>query len=251
MLSRLFRRAASGPPPSGPPGTRLYAVGDIHGRVDLLAQIHSQILADAAEADAARHVVIYLGDYIDRGPASKGVVDLLLHHPLPGFEAVHLKGNHEQALLEFLENIETAPDWLSFGGAATLASYGVELDDKAGGLAVLRRAQAELRHSMPRDHADFYRRLKLSHQEGDFFLVHAGVRPHVPLEAQSEEDLLWIRHEFLQSKERFGKFIVHGHTITEVPEIRPNRIGIDTGAFHTNRLTCLVVQDAEFDFLQS
>jgi serine/threonine protein phosphatase 1 len=255
MLSRLFRRGApvaEAPPTAAvPPDTRLYAVGDIHGRVDLLAELHRLILKDAAGAQAKRYVVVYLGDYIDRGPASKAVVDLLLRDPLPGFKAIHLKGNHEQALLDFLDDPAIGRDWLGFGGDATLASYGIELPHWAIDDASLKRAQVELRHSMPREHGDFYRGLRLTHEEGDFFLVHAGVRPGVPLEAQRDNDLLWIRSEFLQSDQGFGKLVVHGHTIAAAPQVRHNRIGIDTGAFHTGHLTCLVVQDAEYGFLQT
>ncbi len=252
MLRNFFRRSGPAAAPSAevPQGTRLYAIGDIHGRADLLADLHRRILQDAAGSSAERQVVVYLGDYVDRGPSSKGVVDLLLRNPLPGFEAIHLKGNHEQALLDFMDDAEPGPEWLSWGGDATLASYGIAVssdptDDQ------LRRARAELRHSMPRDHADFYRALKLTHQEGDYFLVHAGVRPGVPLSAQTEEDLLWIRYEFLMSDQGFGKLVVHGHTIAETPQIRHNRIGIDTGAFHTGRLTALVAEGADYSFLQT
>lgn len=234
-----------------PPGTRLYVVGDIHGRVDLLAELHRLILKDAAASDAKRYVVVYLGDYIDRGPDSKGVVDLLLRNPLPGFQAVHLKGNHEQALLDFLDDPGIGQDWLGFGGDATLASYGIKLPSWAIDESSLRRAQVELRHSMPRDHGDFYRGLRLTHEEGDYFMVHAGVRPGVPLAAQSDDDLLWIRNEFLLSERGFGKLVVHGHTISDAPQIRFNRIGIDTGAFHTGHLTCLVAQDEAYSFLQT
>jgi serine/threonine protein phosphatase 1 len=252
MLSRLFKRSAPVPPSAAaPPGTRLYAIGDIHGRVDLLAGLHDLILKDASGSAAKRQVAIYLGDYIDRGSDSKAVIDLLLHAPLPGFETIHLKGNHEQAMLEFLDDAATGRDWLSFGGEATLKSYGVALPHRTAGDADLRRAQAAFRHAMPHDHGEFFRQLRLSHEEGDFFLVHAGVRPGVPLEAQNAWDLLWIRNEFLTSRQRFGKLVIHGHTITETPEIRPNRIGIDTGAFNTGRLTCLVVEGAEYRFLQT
>jgi serine/threonine protein phosphatase 1 len=195
--------------------------------------------------------LVYLGDYIDRGADSKGVVDRLIDAPLPGFECIHLKGNHEAALLDFLQDVAIGPDWLGVGGTATLQSYGVRVPDWAIDREAMLRAQAELRHLMPREHRDFYRSLRLSHLEGDFLMVHAGVRPGVPLEAQSEGDLLWIREQFLRSNQDFGKIVVHGHTIAELPELRRNRIGIDTGAFHSGRLTCLVVQGAELGFLQT
>jgi serine/threonine protein phosphatase 1 len=252
MLRNLFRRSGPAAAPSAevPQGTRLYAIGDIHGRADLLADLHGQILKDAAGSSAKRLVVVYLGDYVDRGPSSKGVVDLLLRNPLPGFEAIHLKGNHEQALLEFMDDAGIGGEWLSWGGDATLASYGVVVSEVPTE-DELRRARAELRHSMPREHADFYRSLKLTHQEGDYFLVHAGVRPGVPLTAQSEEDLLWIRYDFLMSDQGFGKLVIHGHTIAEAPQVRHNRIGIDTGAFHTGRLTALAAEGNDYFFLQT
>jgi serine/threonine protein phosphatase 1 len=237
--------------PSVPVGTRLYVVGDVHGCVELLARMHRLILADAAQNQSERRVVVYLGDYIDRGPDSKGVVDLLIDDALPGFESVHLKGNHEQALIDFLDDIAIGPDWFSFGGVATFASYGLEAPKNIFDAEGLLAAQAALRETLSEAHLRFYRELRLGHFEGDFLMVHAGLRPDVPLDAQIENDLLWIRDPFLSSDANFGVIVVHGHTIALYPEIRSNRIGIDTGAFHTGRLTCLVLQGAQIDFLQT
>jgi serine/threonine protein phosphatase 1 len=237
--------------PAVPDGTRLYVVGDIHGCADLLAAMHRLILADADRATADRLVVTYLGDYIDRGPDSKGVVDLLTEHPLPGFESIHLRGNHEQALLGFLDDISIGPDWFSFGGVATFASYGLTAPSEIFDVDALLAAQAVLRTQLPPSHLDFYRTLGLGHLEGDFLMVHAGLRPDLPLEAQSENDLLWIREPFLRSDADFGVIVVHGHTIAPAPEIKTNRIGIDTGAFHTGRLTCAIFQGDTVDFLQT
>jgi serine/threonine protein phosphatase 1 len=237
--------------PSVPQGTRVYVVGDVHGCIDLLTAMHRLILADAERHDVPRRVVVYLGDYIDRGPDSKGVVDLLIKTPLPGFEAVHLKGNHEQALLDFLDDIAIGPDWFSFGGVATLASYGLTAPENVFDPEQLLATQAALRARLEGGHLAFFRGLKLGHFEGDFLMVHAGLRPGVPIDAQVENDVLWIRDAFLSSEENFGVIVVHGHTIAPFPEIRPNRIGIDTGAFHTGRLTCVVLQDTEIDFLQT
>jgi serine/threonine protein phosphatase 1 len=257
MLSKFFHRpprAPDGPeqPTAAvPPGTRLYVIGDVHGRADLLGELHQLIHEDAYQVQAPRNVAVYLGDYIDRGHDSRGVVELLLRCPLPGFERIHLKGNHEQALLGFLGDIGVGPDWLNFGGAATMRSYGVEppahMTDPEG----LARAQGELLRALPREHLRFFEGLKLAHLEGDFLMVHAGLRPGVPIAQQREADLLWIRERFLWSEADFGKIVVHGHTIAERPEVRHNRIGIDTGAFHTGRLTCLVLQGAEYGFLQT
>jgi serine/threonine protein phosphatase 1 len=242
---------SDGPSPSLPEGTRLYVVGDIHGCAELLRMMHRLILADAARATAKRQVVVYLGDYIDRGPDSKGVVDLLVDSPLPGFESIHLKGNHEQALLEFLNDISIGPDWFSFGGIATFASYGLMPPANIFDAEALMEAQAALRATLSEAHLRFYNELRLGYLEGDFLMVHAGLRPGVPLDAQTEGDVLWIRDPFLGCDANFGVVVVHGHTIAVFPEVRPNRIGIDTGAFHTGRLTCLVLQGKEINFLQT
>jgi serine/threonine protein phosphatase 1 len=235
-----------------PPGTRIYAIGDIHGRLDLLLQLQELIAADAARSSAHRRVLVYIGDYIDRGPNSAGVLDLLLDRPLPGFEIVHLLGNHEDTLLQFPDDMTVGPSWLTYGGVQTLVSYEIEVppgswrDERE-----LRRLQGEVRRRVPRRHVEFLRSLPLTHIEGDYLFVHAGIRPGVPLERQERDDLLWIRDEFLHSHADHGKIIVHGHTISEEPVLQPNRIGIDTGAFHTDRLTCAVLEGSSRAFLQT
>jgi diadenosine tetraphosphatase ApaH/serine/threonine PP2A family protein phosphatase len=237
-------------PPSIPPDLRLYVIGDIHGRADLLLRLHDMIRADAEAAPERRWRVVYLGDYVDRGPDSRGVIDILAGEPLPGFERVHLKGNHEEAVLRFLEDIGVAFAWFDFGGAATLASYGVPTPNPFA-LDELRATQRALLARLPSPHLAFLRSLELTHSEGDYLFVHAGVRPGVALDRQQEEDLLWIREPFLQSKARFGKVVVHGHSISYEPEFRDNRIGIDTGAFATDRLTCLVLAGKTQSLLQT
>jgi serine/threonine protein phosphatase 1 len=235
-----------------PPGTRIYAIGDVHGRLDLLLRLHDLIVADAARSPAQRRVLVYIGDYIDRGPNSAGVLDLLLDRPLPGFEIVHLLGNHEDILLRFPDDATVGPSWLTYGGMQTLASYSVEVSP--GSLRderELQRLQGEVRRRVPRRHVELMRSLPLTHVEGDYLFVHAGIRPGVPLERQERDDLLWIRDEFLQSPEDHGKIVVHGHTISEAPDQQPNRIGIDTGAFHTGRLTCIVLDGGSRAFLQT
>ena len=237
---------------AAPPGSRIYAIGDIHGRLDLLLELHELIADDAARSTAKRRVLVYIGDYIDRGPDSAGVLDLLLDRPLPGFEIVHLLGNHEDTLLQFPDDMTVGPSWLTYGGVQTLASYLIDVppgswrDERE-----LRRLQGEVRRRVPRRHVEFMRGLPLTHVEGDYLFVHAGIRPGVPLERQERDDLLWIRDEFLRSPEDHGKIVVHGHTISEAPDQQPNRIGIDTGAFHTNRLTCVVLDRAGRTFLQT
>ncbi len=235
-----------------PAGSRVYAIGDIHGRLDLLARLHDLISADAAAASAQRKVVVYLGDYVDRGPDTRGVVDLLMRKPLAGFEHIHLLGNHEDYLLQFLENPAVGPHWCSFGGIETLVSYGVRPPSpflvRAAEYETARQALAE---RIPPAHVEFMRDLRLTHQEGDYFFAHAGVKPGVALASQQAKDLLWIRDEFLDNDDDFGACVVHGHTIVEAPEERPNRIGIDTGAFATGRLTALVLDGTARRFIQT
>ncbi len=231
-----------------PPGTRLYVVGDIHGYLDSLERLHRLIERDAEAATPGRRVIVYVGDYIDRGPASRGVIETLLRRPLAGFESVHLKGNHEAALLGFLDGKRDSEDWLSFGGVETLESYGIAPPRRSAGIAAARRSLSEL---LPPDHLAFYRGLKITHVEGDFLVVHAGVKPGVAIERQSEDDLLWIREPFLNSTRLHGKIVVHGHTIDKRPQVRANRIGIDTGVYRYGRLTAAVMEAGELGFLQA
>jgi serine/threonine protein phosphatase 1 len=251
MFRRLFGsgREKAGPPSAVPAGTCVYAVGDIHGRADLLSEMHGLILSDAAASSAVRRVVVYLGDYVDRGLESRQVVDLLLDEPLAGFESIHLKGNHEEFMLVFLEDTGIGPGWLNNGGNATLYSYGVGLGEAPGMAERLEAAQADLSGKLPPRHLRFLESLRLTHEEGDYLFVHAGIRPGIPLESQKEEDMLWIRDAFLDSTRDHGKIVVHGHSITPEPEVLPNRIGIDTGAFSSGTLTCLVLEGSARDFI--
>ncbi len=251
MFSRLFSRTAPQPAPvsaQAPAGSRIYAIGDIHGRADLLERLRSVIVEDARWHPAERKVVVYLGDYVDRGPESRGVVDLLTRETLPGFESVFLKGNHEDSLLQFLTDPGIAPAWMAYGGEATLYSYGVRPPDVRR-VEDIMAAQEAFTQALPPEHLAFLQALELVHIEGDYAFVHAGFREGVPIEFQDPQDMMWIRNEFLWSDADFGKVAVHGHTITERPEIRPNRIGIDTGAFATGTLTCLVLEGTERRFL--
>lgn len=235
--------------PRAPEGTRVYAVGDIHGRADLLRRLHALIRDDAAGAEGARLVVVYVGDYVDRGPDSFGVVEMLLDAPLDGFERHHLKGNHEDFLVHFLETGEGGEVWMMNGARQTLESYGVEFSDIAYGAGGMAAARDKFRDFMPERHLAFFRGLELSHREGDYLFVHAGIRPGVPLDAQKPFDLMWIRDAFLDSQDDHGCVVVHGHTIEHAPQVMANRIGIDTGAFHSGRLTALVVEGETRRFL--
>jgi serine/threonine protein phosphatase 1 len=250
MIGR-FRGGKTHTEPSGPPGTRLYAVGDIHGRLDLLRTLTALIHDNAYRRQARRNVVVYLGDYVDRGRESRAVLDFLLNEPLPGFEHVHLRGNHEDVMLRFLTDIAAGPSWLTFGGRETLESYGIDPPQAQAEPVELEQAQRALAARLPAAHLEFLRGLRLQHEEGDYFFAHAGVKPGVPLDQQREQDLLWIRGEFLSSNAEFGRIVVHGHSISPVPDVRRNRIGIDTGAFMSDRLTCLVIEGTDWSFLQT
>ena len=230
-----------------PPGMRIYAIGDVHGRADLLTDLFSRIDRDLKAHPIAQSAQVLLGDYIDRGPHSRQVVDLLITRQ-QGHNVLFLKGNHEAYASRFLSDPTVLPEWKLVGCASTLVSYGVT--HTAGDNPHSQREVAKaLREAMPDSHRRFIQGLGLSFTCGDFFFVHAGVRPGIPLQKQSEQDLLWIRDDFLFHEEDFGKIIVHGHTAAMEPEIRPNRINIDTGAYATGRLTCLVLEGDRMSFL--
>ena len=253
MFADIFSRAGPRPElPAAPADCVIYAVGDIHGRVDLLDRLHRKIALDAAGRRESRKLLIYLGDYVDRGPRSRQVLDRLTAPADDGIERIHLKGNHEDAMMRFLEEGSWAESWLGFGGLATLASYGVELHAAGRGredrLAELRR---RLLDRVPARHRAFLDGLAPCHMEGEYFFAHAGARPGVPLERQAAEDLMWIRDEFLHARRPLGKVVVHGHTIERRPVVRRHRIGIDTGAFATGVLTALVLAGRERRFLQT
>lgn len=253
MLKKLFGRREKDDAPTAavPDGCRLYVVGDVHGRVDLLHRIREQIAADAVTASSSRKVLIHLGDYVDRGESSRQVVDLLLDEPLDGFETVFLTGNHEEMMLGFLDNAAVGAMWLNNGGDATLFSYGVRMGNGTSLDQRYIEMQRSLREKVPERHLVFLRDLKPYHVEGDYLFVHAGILPEIPLDQQVSQDLLWIRDEFLYSKADHGHCVVHGHTIVSQPEFLPNRIAIDTGAYFSNILTCLVLEGFKQRILQT
>lgn len=234
-----------------PEGELVYAVGDIHGRSDLLSQLLRQVEADAARQDAAHKTLIFVGDYVDRGPDSRGVLETLLYGLPEGFSAHFLKGNHEELLLEFLEDPGRLDHWRMNGGEATMTSYGVDVNRlvEEGAPADVWREAFMVR--LPLAHFDFLRHLKLQVLLGGYLFVHAGVRPGVPLSAQDDFDLIWIRDAFLNADEPFGKVVVHGHSPASEPVVRSNRIGIDTGAVFSGHLTALRLQNGKRSFLQT
>ena len=226
---------------------RIYAIGDIHGCLDLLERAIDAINRDIDENGPAA-LTVTLGDYIDRGPASFGVIERLAANPFPT-PHVALRGNHEQHFERFLSEPPIAEHWRRNGGIETLHSYGVPVADVMIGRNYDVAAEA-LAQALPAAHREFLRNLKTSHEVGRYFFCHAGVRPGIPIAQQSEDDLMWIRHEFLSSTEDFGKIVVHGHTPVAEPEVRANRINIDTGAYATGRLTCVALDDAGHRFLK-
>jgi len=238
LTSRTKRQA-----PRLPDGIRIYAVGDVHGRADLLDQLLSRIDADLSRYPGCRAVHVFLGDYIDRGPSSRAALDRLIERGRT-HEVVFLKGNHESFVFEFLKDPAILGDWRQLGGLATLMSYGLKASINANAAEQVELAKA-FDASLPDHHRQFLGGLQTSFTCGDFFFVHAGVKPGIPLTQQREEDLLWIRDDFLLCEEDFGKVVVHGHTPVRDPDIRQNRINIDTGAYATGRLTCLIIENDE------
>jgi serine/threonine protein phosphatase 1 len=228
-------------------GMRLYVIGDIHGRADLLDQIVEKIRDDVATHREIDCITVTLGDYVDRGPNSRGVIDRLSRNPFPT-RYIGLKGNHEALLEAFLQDPSGADYWRKLGGLETMQSYGVPIGELMVGRGYDQAAKA-LKAAIPPEHVRFLSSLEPFVMIGKYFLCHAGVRPHVPLPRQSIDDLLWIREEFLDSDVMFEKMIIHGHTPHEWPEVRPNRINIDTGAFASGRLTCLVLEEQQEHFL--
>jgi serine/threonine protein phosphatase 1 len=240
---------------NAPAATRLYAVGDIHGRADLLDRLMGLIEQDNKGRPEAQATLVFLGDYVDRGPASKDVVDRLIEGLPQGLRPVFLKGNHEELLLSFLREPETGLNWLQNGGDATLLSYGVEktVVQRAFwlGRPGMAEAAATFRALLPEDHLRFYETLELSYRAGDYLFVHAGVRPGVELDRQDEDDMLWIRDEFLSWPHDFGAVVVHGHTPVRAPEDLHNRVGIDTYAFQTGKLTAAGFEGSRRWFLST
>ena len=233
---------------TAPQGECIYAIGDIHGRCDLLERLIVEIEQDAAKLpEGTRATIVFLGDYIDRGLQSRDVIELLLSDRLSAFETIFLMGNHEEALLKFLEDESFGSQWVRYGGGETLYSYGFQPPNTRGSLgsheamATARSAWSKLwtafRDRMPPEHLEFYQSLKSYHAAGDYLFVHAGLRPDVDMNEQSTRDMLWIRDEFLDDTRQFSHLIVHGHTPAETVYRDNRRIGLDTGAFLSGKLS--------------
>ena len=234
----------------GPAGHRAYAIGDIHGRLDLLDRMLEKIEADQAARKPARTSIVFLGDLIDRGPQSAGVVERLRNYRPSFAKTVFLMGNHEEVLLRILAGeMDILPDWLRFGGAECARSYGVdpadlECREPAAALRLLRRA-------IPKEHIKFLSGFADTASFGGYLFVHAGIRPGVPLDRQAGKDLRWIRGPFLEDESDHGRIVVHGHTITEEVDERRNRIGLDTGAYWSGVLTAVGLEGDERWYLQT
>jgi serine/threonine protein phosphatase 1 len=234
--------------PRGKAGARAYAVGDIHGRLDLLNALLAEIEADMADREPRKTFLIFLGDLIDRGPDSAGVVERLRTYRHADVRTVFLGGNHEEVLLNILKGKKgVLPSWLKFGGSECAASYGIDAEK----LAMMEEGAALdlVRARVPREHAKFVDGFADTFRFGDYLFVHAGVRPGVALDDQKREDLRWIRDPFLSDAKEHGFVVVHGHTICPQVEERPNRIGIDTGAYKTGVLTAVGIEDDRRWFL--
>lgn len=236
--------------PAGARGRRAYVVGDVHGRLDLLDQLLEKIHADVAGRHPLETLLVFVGDLIDRGPSSRQVVERLRTYRHEGVRTVFLLGNHEEVLLRILDGDATLiPSWLRFGGAQCLESYGVDplllaaLPDDA--------AINKVRRAVPSEHAEFLKSFVDTCRFGDYLFVHAGIRPGVPVNEQRQTDLRWIREPFLSDDTAHGCIVVHGHSISSEIEERPNRIGIDTGAFASGVLTALAIEGTDRWYLDT
>ncbi|MET0375628.1 MAG: metallophosphoesterase family protein [Rhizorhabdus sp.] len=233
-----------------PPGQRWYAIGDIHGCYAELNRLIKSIDDDDTRRGAADTRLLFVGDYVDRGPGSREVIELMMRLDIGEERVVFLMGNHEETLLSAADGNRRAAALLhKMGGRETLLSYGVRaLDydnaDPAGIIDMIRTA-------IPVDHLQWLRKLRLSYEVGDYMFVHAGVRPGVSLDSQLASDLRWIRKEFLDSPADHGRMIVHGHSVSDQIDERANRIGIDTGAYATGKLSAIGIEGTERWFLQS
>jgi serine/threonine protein phosphatase 1 len=233
----------------GPEGMRLYAIGDVHGRLDLLRAMHAQIRSEIMRDRPSDWRIIHVGDYVDRGPDSKGVLDFLIARVAEDERVQALGGNHDAGFLDFLARPDPLGLFMRFGGIQTARSYGVRLVDQIPGLSIvdedaIRAGHAALLAAVPEAHLRFLHALPRTATFGDFFFCHAGIRPGVPLDRQDPEDLIWIRDTFLNWPELHPKVIVHGHTPCETAEVLANRVNIDTLAYTSGRLTALVVDGA-------
>jgi serine/threonine protein phosphatase 1 len=248
MLKLFRKKSAERPAPRGAKGARCYAIGDIHGRLDLLEQLLGRISEEESVRPRVPTYLVFLGDLIDRGPDSAGVIERLRTTDWGYVKPVFILGNHEEMMLRVLgDEPGLGQDWLAHGGFACAQSYGVPV----GRLAAMSPEDAAglMRAHIPDEDVTFLQQFADSFRFGDYLFVHAGIRPGVPIEKQTTHDLRWIREGFLDSRRDDGLTVVHGHTISEMPEDVPGRIGIDTGAYMGGPLTAIVIEDEVKAFL--
>ena len=233
-----------------PPGRRIYAIGDIHGRADLLEELLAAIEADDSQRPAADTLLVFLGDLVDRGPNSRQVVERLMRLSEGSQPIRFLMGNHEEVFLRAVRgDVKALRFLIKIGGRATILSYGISPEDYA---SLDFESLAERLHDLvPQSHVDFLSAFEQWIEVGDYLFVHAGIRPGIDLADQKSSDLRWIRDDFLDSRDDFGKLVVHGHSITDDVDVRANRIGIDTGAFASGQLTAIGLEGAERWFLST
>lgn len=241
MLDLTSRRQSG---PAGARGYRAYVVGDVHGRLDLLEELLAKIHAELQHHPSRKTLLAFVGDLIDRGPSSAQVIERLRTYRREGIRTVFLLGNHEEVLLRILNgDAQLITKWRWFGGSECLQSYGI--DPAQFGQLTDEQALELVREAIPKTHQEFLESFADSCRFGDYLFVHAGIRPGVELEQQQQSDLRWIREPFLYDESDHGFVVVHGHTITSDVDERPNRIGIDTGAYRTGVLTALAIEGGE------
>lgn len=251
VLKNLFKKS---PPlktgPRGPAGKRCYAIGDVHGCARELSSLLDMIRADHESRPEKKTAIVSLGDLIDRGPDSRGVIEIFMSVDIPGCSTHIIAGNHEEMLITGLtDDPSVLPNWLRHGGYAFCESYGLIAEDLMG--VDGDTARARILDVLPQSHIDFLKGTLEQVRFGDYLLVHAGVNPARPLDDQDSHDLRWIRNEFLLSEKDFGAVIVHGHTVFDEADIRPNRISLDTGAYKTGRLTAIRLEDNEKELIST
>lgn len=225
-----------------------YAIGDVHGRLDLLSRLLDKIEADARET-SLKPLAVFLGDYVDRGPESRGVLDALISGRPRGFELRFLKGNHEQAMLAFMDNPPANRPWLELGGLQTIVSYGLPAALPSAGDDALADIAGALRRALPASHLAFLKGLERYAIYGDYLFAHAGVDPAKPLQSQTDTDLFWIRKRFLDAQGCYSHCVVHGHTPQPLAYIDERRIGVDTGAYALGTLTAVRLEASKTSFI--